>query len=130
MITVVVGPPGCGKTHFVKEHMAYDIFLDDPKYLDLSKVVLRPNENLVIAHPCFCHEKHRKIIKEQCEKNHPYHKFRFIFFENDFEKCKNNIDYRRKNGDLRDTYASLKHFSKIYTIPCNEEIIPIWKKEK
>lgn len=125
MITLLVGLPGSGKTWYANNVLEYDEFLDDPKsFFDFPKTV---NGHLVIADPllCYAHARAKTILPYM----YPGETIKYIFFENNPEKCIKNVEYRTKNGDNRDVLKPIQYLSKMYTIPEDAEIIQIWSPE-
>ena len=50
-----------------------------------------------------------------------------IYFENSYQKCLNNINYRISLGDDRKVLEFLSNTSKTYTIPSHIQPVSIWQ---
>lgn len=122
MLIILVGLPGSGKTWYAQNVLKYDYFIDDPKgFFDFPTDV---NGTIVIADPHLCSEHLR--AKSILPVMYPKHSIKWIFFENNPEKCRKNVEYRSKNGDNRNVLKCIEHLTKLYTIPDGSEIIEIW----
>ncbi len=84
------------------------------------------DQNLVVTDVNLCEASTREKATKLIKSLSPDRKVEWIFFENNLEKCRKNVEHR---NDGRNVEGSLKRFSKTYTIP--EGIVPltIWTKE-
>lgn len=132
----IIGSVGSGKSFLANElrqtmtllcHRF--VIIDDPKsYLDIKKTIWdNPDaDGFFICDPFLCEAPIREKAIKKLEKDFGVTP-QFIFFENDKEACRQNIEHRMKNGDDRKVWGSLRRFAQSYQIPPNEETIPIWR---
>jgi len=118
-----VGLPGSGKTYWANKMC--DVVVDD--ITDLSDLPSKENlgsNDLGITDVNFCDAKTLdraiKIIKEK----YPTHTIKISYFENDSEKCRENVLYR---NDGRNVEGTIKRFEKIYSPPHNAR--KIWRPQ-
>lgn len=121
MIICVVGLPGSGKTWYAKNVLKGDYLVDDPfDFVDFPRDVPL-DKTVVICDPALCLSRIRaKSILDVMYKGHS---FKWIFFENNIEKCRQNIAYR---NDGRKVNITLEHLSNHYEIPEGVVPLPIW----
>ena len=128
-VILIVGLPGCGKTHYTQEKdfefEGYHV-IDDPSVQMSQEELLDAIEHyplLVIADPLLCFEHNREIAAELFEEREAT----WIFFANDPETCINNIRFR---GDDRNVSREfIKVLSREYTIPTGAEVLPVYRCE-
>lgn len=129
-ISMIIGLPGSGKSHLINELKKGDgwkeyIVIDDPPYnsnfIELYGTLLEQKKSLIVADPLLCNPDIRKKAEEMF-RSFGY-KVQYYFFENDQEKCWNNIKHRNDNRKIYD----LNYFK--YTIPPNELILKIWQPD-
>lgn len=122
-VTFIVGLPGSGKTHYIKNSLNIQIpnslVIDDPKdTFDISRGIERGGR-MIIADPWLCDPSIReKALNKFVELgNWGYDVY---FFENNQEKCKRNIAYRNDGRVITD----LDVFK--YELPKYTSTIKIW----
>lgn len=109
-IILIVGLPASGKTTLIK-NMKGHIF-DDINTLDgLPKIL---NKDLIIADVNFCVTEIRNKAVSILQGMYPNTEIEYIFFENNPEKCFENV---KKRNDNREVYGLILTYSKIYKIP-------------
>lgn len=121
-IIAIIGLPGSGKTHLAKEmqkHLPSFEIIDDPSELFDFRTQLT-NGNFIICDPHLCKQTSREILVKWC--NLKGIELECIFFENDKDKCINNLRYRNDGRCI-----SLTSFR--YTIPKHIKTREIWQKE-
>jgi len=130
-ILFLVGLPGAGKSYLAKQ------FCEKPNTIlfdDLGvacsiadfKQALMTEKNLVVTDVNLCEASTREKATKLIKSISPNREIEWIYFENNLEKCRKNVEYR---NDGRNVEGTLRRFSKTYTIP--EEIKPltIWTKD-
>lgn len=129
-IILVVGLPGAGKSMLLKGLRKGNwITFDDPKdlkeiesHLDLSDDKLK---NIAIADPNFCVSEIRQKVENWFKDKKS--SLWWVFFKNDPEKCKRNVELRQSKGDNRKVMGSIERFTKVYKIPEKATVIEIWQ---
>jgi ABC-type oligopeptide transport system ATPase subunit len=127
---LLVGGPGCGKTFYGNNlHQKLgptSYFIDDIEDLEEIKEVER-HSTIIIADPHLCNEKIRNKAVMWLKKNYGDVVVDFVFFENNEEQCRKNVELRRQQGDNRKVEASIRRFAKIYQVPPGHIPIPVWR---
>lgn len=133
-IFMLVGMPGCGKTHYGNELLKKypnAIFFDDigrkdtKSKNDLLHAINNKEPIIIVSDPHLCFVNVRKksiIFLDQHAKDY---EIKWIFFENDAEKCLKNVKYR---NDGRKVEHMIQMLEKNYVIPEGVEPIIIWQK--
>ena len=122
-VVLVAGLPGSGKTHYALECLKdkEGLLIDDIKDIFILKDVLEHNRVVYITDPHFClggvREKAERLINSLAKVQ-----VEWVFFENNPDKCKRNVEYR---DDGRKVDATLRHLSKHYKPP--ENALTIWQ---
>jgi len=115
-IILIIGLPGSGKTYLAKaryEHLGYEL-VDEPKDLpDLS-----PEKDYVICDPHLCDPRTRELCRNILKD----FEIEEIYFENDPQKCQNNINNREGGRKV-----TLKAFN--YEIPKGIKPLKIWQSK-
>ena len=141
---IVVGLPGSGKSHLLRElsklcsgvcaedYMASSIndspqFTDSRYYGDLIKD-LQEGKDRVIADIEFCDTWRRIEVEQVVRQDVPEVTIEWRFFENDPEKCIANVE-RRGRKNMEKEKFKIRHLSRKYHIPACAERIPIWTSE-
>lgn len=118
-IICLVGMPGSGKTFWANSFQPNKYVIDDIKNLNQLPDKF---ENLIISDPYFCITSIRNKANEILSKKYEI-KVEWIFFENDKEKCKRNVQHR---NDGRKVFGLIDQLSTLYEIPSNINPIKIW----
>lgn len=136
-ITLLVGLPGSGKSTLgnilAKESDSY--FLDDisNQTSDINLFFadfFQTHQNiqhLIVSDVYFCYEKTLKKAQDILNNHFPNAIIDVIYFENSYQKCLNNINYRISLGDDRKVLEFLSNTSKTYTIPSHIQPVSIWQ---
>jgi predicted kinase len=112
-VTVIVGLPGSGKSHYINEHADKDtMIVDDPKHI--SELPDKLTSNLIIADCHLCKPKSREALNNILDIRYPKAEIEYIFFENNPDQCLKNVKHR---NDGRYVEPTIKNYSKVYTIP-------------
>ena len=140
----IVGLPGAGKSYYARQ-LASEInatLFDDFKanaigncshfpfaksYVELING-LRSGKDSIISDIDFCKTESRNEACQCIEHLVEGVEIEWIFFENDPEKCRENIirraitEGRRQSGPIN----ALERYSKIYVIPDGSLVVPVW----
>lgn len=133
-VIIIIGLPCSGKTWLADRISLGTIpIIDDWVCLGrsvLSQYSLDELKNgYILTHPFFC-------IKETLQSeidciNETFEDMNVliecIYFENNIQKCLRNLEYRIRNGDLRNTELSIRRLAQSYVIPENIIALPIWQ---
>ena len=116
-IVFIIGLPGSGKSYLCNQYKArgYTI-IDDPSVIlskDHIKATCLLNNKVVISDPYLCDPSSLQFLKTNLSRLGNVY-FRFVYFENNPEKCLRNIEYR---NDGRAVRGLVKHLSKKYFPP-------------
>lgn len=127
-IYCLAGLPGSGKTYLGMKISEKEnaILIDDISSTDHLAKVLEENRNIVIADPHFCNSKIRNIAELFIKKHSSYAEIIWIYFENNPQKCLNNVEYR---NDGRKVKIDINILSKIYLIPKDIKPLSIWQSK-
>lgn len=127
LITCIAGLPGSGKSH-----LAEQIWLSypEPRYEsvwwidDIQEQSQLPSphtaktlEHLIVTDPHFCRASTRALVEQRMREDYDS-AVQWIFFENDPDQCRANVEHRRRTQqDSREVVGMIYLLSKIYTIP-------------
>lgn len=122
----LVGLPGSGKTYRLNQIKELCLLpdvtiLDDPKHPQSLTQLLESQVDLVVSDPWLCSQHNREKAEELYKKYN--YSVCWVFFENNVDKCKRNIQHRN-DGRIIENFEIFN-----YTIPEGEEIIPIWQPD-
>jgi len=126
-VIVIIGLPGSGKSflsrQILKENPGFEI-LDDPTQKESHILInlLENGKNLIVCDPHLCNPANRKLA-ESIFADWGYEVSR-IFFENNVEKCKNNIKFRNDERII-DRFETFQ-----YVVPEWAEPLKIWQNEE
>jgi hypothetical protein len=132
VIELVVGLPGSGKSHHIKElEVIADKYgqklwvIDDMKPGDLEKV---PTDTtfLVISDVNFCDKRIRFKAMEVLSERWPTALVTCYYFENDACKARKNVVHR---ADGRYVEGTIARFEKTYKVPDGHVAHAIWQPE-
>ena len=122
-ILLFVGLPGSGKTHLANK--ICDIVVDDitdlsqlPTYEDFGYYVLG------VTDVNFCDELILEKAINTLKSKYENHSIGIVYFENDPDKCRKNVEYR---NDGRNVEGTIRRFKNIYHPP--EHAIKIWTEK-
>lgn len=123
----LVGLPGSGKTYFGKRIETFNNnvkFIDDVsmKGLDSLKNIIEPF--VIIADVFLCREEERAVAIKVIKTLFPDCFIEWVFFENNPQKCQNNVKHR---NDGRKVESLIEELSKEYVIPEGIETKEIWQ---
>lgn len=134
-ITLIVGLPGSGKTHLAKEMakvegMSYVVFDDISHNKDMFKLMFlsgKPDntDDIIITDYSLCNPLTRHACESLLERLFPDYEIYWIYFENNPEKCHNNVKSRTDESRKVDNLIDL--LSKQYTIPSDKTALKIWQ---
>lgn len=116
-IIIIVGLPGSGKTYLGKELSQGGDFIDDISIHGLKSLENVTKDLLVITDPYLCRQTDRTKAQIILSKKFPNCKIEWIYFENDVQKCINNVNKRFNNGDKRKVLGLIAILSKEYNPP-------------
>ena len=123
-IVLLISLPGGGKTYLAnKDYVPQDyILIDDPVQCDSHKVKnLDQSKNYVITDPWLCHPTIRSMAEDILTKQN--FEIECIYFENNIEKCINNIKYRNDGRNIN----NFNIFG--YKIPDGAAVRTIWSPD-
>lgn len=140
-VLLVVGLPGCGKTTHLDElqregWIVFDDFkadaVDDSSAFRKSRHFgallesVRQGGRCAIADIDFCKSEARAEAEYVLSAATPLVKILWVFFDNDPESCKGNINRRNRPSQETDL-SKLCEYSMSYTIPEGAEVRPVAK---
>jgi len=144
-LTVVVGMPGSGKSHYIEKHKSHypgtctqdymrnsynnSIHFTDSQHYDKLVLNLRNGNDSIIADIEFCDTWRRVEIEEVIRRDVPGVEIEWRFFENDPAKCEANAETRaRKNID--EEKKKIRELSRKYIVPPGAIVLRIWEPPK
>lgn len=126
-ITLLIGLPGSGKTTYAHSISDCDtVILDDVKYNDIPKDI--EAGHLIFTNPNMCEQSYKDKYIRKIKHLYPVSKTKEIYFENNPELCLENAlrREREKTGNSNYIELSVERLAKVYTIPDQAEIIPVF----
>ena len=125
-IICIVGLPGSGKTWLARDLSYSDEYtkiFDDIREGEFDRILTAAKiyELIIITDVNFCDSKIRVKAEEKLKS---LGRVEWIFFENNIDKCRKNIEYR---DDGRLVEGTLDRFGKIYVVPPNVTPLEIWQ---
>lgn len=135
---IIMGLPASGKTTLANKikkenpEKNYQLFDDFQRIKSLEftgKIDMIISNSMLIEHGL---DEYKKLCKERNSK------LRVIWFENNLDQCIKNMESRwykmsnedkiiNKHQDPKSLISELLKFSKMYKIPYNAEVIPVYK---
>lgn len=122
-ITLLIGLPGSGKSHYIKEHFHSTDYtvIDDPKMpSDFPDTF---DKHLVIADCHLCRSAVLESFHFFAQRKYPDAKINLIYFENNPMQCFKNVDYR---NDGRDVKLTIQYASKKYVVPEDANVVKVF----
>ena len=137
LITCIAGLPGSGKSHLAGELCSS---YPEPRYEsvwwidDIQEQSQLPSpptaqtlEHLIITDPHFCRASTRALVEKRMREDYDA-AVEWIFFENNPERCRANVEHRRRTQhDTREVLGMIHILSKIYTIPDGADVRAVWQ---
>ena len=140
-LIVVVGLPGSGKSHYVREqrssctgvcaedYMANSQddssrFTDSRYYSDLVRD-LREGKDCVIADIEYCDTWRRVEVEEVISRDVPGVAIEWHYFENNPSQCEANVN-RRGRGTAEEETRKIHRLSRKYQIPPGAKVLSVW----
>jgi hypothetical protein len=144
-LVIVVGMPGSGKSHYIREqqpqfpgicvhdymsnsHGHSPRFTDSRLYPNLVRA-LRDGKDCLIADIEYCDTWRRVEVEEVITRDVPGLEIEWRFFENDPAKCEANAE-RRARSNLAEEKRKIRDLSRKYQIPPEAIILPVWTSTK
>lgn len=119
---LIIGLPGSGKTHLAQNYISKGFeLIDDPRDKNRINYCIKNKIDIVITDPHLCSVSNRKKAIDYLEL--AGYNVKCLFFENNIEKCKNNLKFRN-DGKVIDGLESFR-----YVIPVGEIVMTIWQNE-
>ena len=131
-ITVIVGLPGSGKS-YLGQHLAEKtggLFVDNVDKNGGCEVIanaIRDGVNyIVLADPNLCNRETQNNARKFLRFTAGHHGYgiSWLYFENDVQKCLNNVAHR---ADGRDVNGAVKLWSNLYHIPEDADVLSVWQ---
>jgi hypothetical protein len=140
-LTVIVGLPGSGKSHYMHQHgascqgvCAEDYMADSrdnsselrhSRHHDALIRALRDGKDCMIADIEFCRLEKQDKLTSLIAAHVPGAAITWICFENDPVQSKLNAE-RRGRADIAAELAKIDELSKVYHVPSNARRLPVW----
>jgi hypothetical protein len=139
VLKIIVGLPGCGKTTLMQKMESEDfrIFDDfhanafgDSSDVEMSQKYFPLMDALLAEHNCavsdiaFCMPERRSALLKAIRTRFPNEPIEWIYFENSPEKCRSNIQ-RRKRERMDLDLKALESIAERYVIPAGITVLPI-----
>lgn len=124
-ITLIIGLPGSGKTYLLNHKYSHCDIIDD--IIDLNQLPSKMNNNIAISDVLFCVKNIRDKAILKLSKQYTDVNIECVYFENDAQKCLNNVKYR---DDNRKVLGFIKKYSKGYVLPDNVIPLKIWQNKE
>jgi hypothetical protein len=129
---LLIGLPCSGKSTFAQKlnnHNIYEIIDDFNEPLTIKEkleISAKNQTNLIICDINFCIFEIREKAKNLLWKC-GYTKITELYFENNVDKCLNNLIYRNGLGDSRAVQNAINLYSQHYSIPEDALVLKIWQ---
>jgi len=129
-IIAIAGCPGAGKSflgEMIAEETGYQFIddIDDKSLFFLKQLIQVKVDGVIVADPKFCMEHYQKKAALFFKK-FEHVNVQWIFFENDPEQCRKNVE---KRNDGRAVNEFINVFSRFYKIPKGAFVHKVWKPE-
>lgn len=128
-LTFIIGLPCSGKSTFLKGIDNSCLKIDDPVNFDtdvknkIIKHISKSKKDIYIADCHLCNDDVLINAITRIENISINFNFKYIYFENNVDKCLINLKKRTDNGDNRKVEEYIKYLSKIYKPQVNYKII-------
>ncbi|MCB0337022.1 MAG: hypothetical protein KDD62_11980 [Bdellovibrionales bacterium] len=143
-LTIVVGLPGSGKSHYIRERSAnvagscvedYMAFpYDDSRHFTDSQYYstlvsnLRGGKDCIIADIFFCDTALRNEAEQVIAKDCSSSIIEWIFFANDPKSCRENAT-RRNRKIVDHDLVMIDKLTRKYFIPLGSTELPVWREK-
>lgn len=139
-LIMVVGLPGSGKSHLSDKLSAerqckvfHDVLgrhlipHDSEGFCSLLRS-LQAGQNCVANEICLAHRDKREAFSKLLHMLfEDTVRIEWIFFENDPEQCKANVQADKVKTDYRGRLAAIKHYAPAYDIPHDASRVPVFR---
>jgi len=143
-LTIIVGPPGAGKStlartlhrsitglciedfHANANHNSPEV--KDSRHYRALIEALRAGHDCIVADIEFCKRQRRQDLERTIRQDVPSVCMEWRHFEKNYKKCENNILHRNSTHWERDL-ERLKDLYDEYIIPCGVVPIEIWQHD-
>lgn len=133
-VLIIIGLPCSGKTWLANQiSLGVIPIIDDWMCLGRSVIHAYSLNDLkngyILTHPFLCSN---AVLQSEINWiNETFNDVNVIiecvYFENNMQKCLRNLEYRMRNGDLRNTELSIRRLTQDYSVPHNTIALPIWQ---
>jgi predicted ATPase len=120
-IVCVAGLPGSGKTTLLAARAKEGARVVDD-IVDPSQLPETFEGLLVVSDVSFCIARTRTAAEIELRRRYPYAEVSWMFFENDPDACRANVEAR---SDGRDVEADISVLSRRYSIPEGAEVFQV-----
>ena len=127
-IIIIVGPPGCGKTFYANQQIIKTggVLVDDlTSLIQLESAISQNPDCVYIIDLSLIFGDNRDALGEYLRSKHVVD-VEWVYFENNIDKCYNNVEYR---NDGRNVDATLRLAKQYYKVPTGQIAKKIWQPE-
>lgn len=133
-ITVIVGLPGSGKSHYGNSlsfsigHLFFDDCVTDLEVWEAAEACILAGQDCILADPGFCIDRQKKKLLDKLATLNPNAQIEFIYFANEPDICAENVSTRTDGRAVSKRFAY--DLSKWYTVPAGVPTIPCYRKSE